>query len=61
MWNVCGMFKGVSEGEYGCMTILDLMACLNGCGVILLKLYDWKTRLCCKLLCCMIGIPWGSI
>jgi len=25
MWNVCGMFKGVSEGEYGCMTILDLM------------------------------------
>jgi len=33
---VCGMFKGVSEGEYGCMIILDLMACLNRCGVILL-------------------------
>jgi len=30
------MGKGVSEGEYGCMTILDLMACLNGCDAILL-------------------------
>jgi len=28
--------KGVNEGEHGCMTILDLLACLNECDVILL-------------------------
>ena len=36
MCNICGMFKEVNEGEHGNMTILDLMACLNGCVVILL-------------------------
>jgi len=36
MLSACGMFKRVKEGEHGYMTIIDLMACLNGCGVILL-------------------------
>jgi len=36
MCDICGMLKGVNGGEHGCMTIFDLMACLNGCDVILL-------------------------
>jgi len=41
MYEIC--LKGVNEGEYGCMIILDWLACLTECDVICYRYMTGKS------------------